>query len=158
MRLGRFFVEPLGLLPVFIPTGLLLELVHANPVLVFGASACAILPLAGYMGKATEHLAERTGPGIGGLLNATFGNAAELIIALMALQKGLHGVVKASITGSIVGNILLVLGLSALCGGLRYERQTFNRTAAGVGSTLLALSAVGSSCRRSFTRSCCSSR
>jgi Ca2+:H+ antiporter len=143
MRLGRFFVEPLGLLLVFIPIGLLLELVHANPVLVFGASAGAILPLTGYMGKATEHLAERTGPGIGGLLNATFGNAAELIIALMALQKGLHGVVKASITGSIVGNILLVLGLSALCGGLRYERQTFNRTAAGVGSTLLALSAVG---------------
>ena len=143
MRLGRFYVEPLGLLLVFIPIGLLLELLHANPVLVFGAAAGAILPLAGYMGKATEHLAERTGPGIGGLLNATFGNAAELIIALMALQKGLHGVVKASITGSIVGNILLVLGLSILCGGLRYERQTFNRTAAGVGSTLLALSAVG---------------
>ena len=143
MRLGRFWVEPLTLLLVFIPIGLLLELMHASPVLVFAASAGAIVPLAGYMGKATEHLAERTGPGIGGLLNATFGNAAELIIALMALQRGLHDVVKASITGSIVGNILLVLGLSALCGGLRYERQTFNRTAAGVGSTLLALSAIG---------------
>jgi Ca2+:H+ antiporter len=143
MRLGRFAVEPLSLLLVFIPIGLLLELMHASPVLVFVASAGAIVPLAGHMGKATEHLAERTGPGIGGLLNATFGNAAELIIALMALQRGLHDVVKASITGSIVGNVLLVLGLSALCGGLRYERQTFNRTAAGVGSTLLALSAIG---------------
>jgi Ca2+:H+ antiporter len=143
MRLGRFWVEPLTLLLVFIPIGLLLELMHASPVLVFVASACAIVPLAGHMGRATEHLAERMGPGIGGLLNATFGNAAELIIAFMALQRGLHDVVKASITGSIVGNVLLVLGLSALCGGLRYERQTFNRTAAGVGSTLLALSAIG---------------
>jgi Ca2+:H+ antiporter len=143
MRLGRFWIDPLGLLLVFIPIGLLLDLMHASPVLVFAASAGAIVPLAGYMGKATEHLAERTGPGIGGLLNATFGNAAELIIAFMALQRGLHDVVKASITGSIVGNILLVLGLSILCGGLRYERQTFNRTAAGVGSTLLALSAIG---------------
>ena len=143
MRLGRFAIEPLSLLLVFIPAALLLELLHASPVLVFVASACAIVPLAGYMGKATEHLTERTGPGIGGLLNATFGNAAELIIAFMALQKGLHDVVKASITGSIIGNILLVLGLSALCGGLRYERQIFNRTASGVGSTLLALSAIG---------------
>jgi Ca2+:H+ antiporter len=143
MRLGRFWVDPLSLLLVFIPIGLLLELMHASPVLVFAASAGAIVPLAGHMGKATEHLAERTGPGVGGLLNATFGNAAELIIALMALQRGLHDVVKASITGSIVGNVLLVLGLSALCGGLRYERQIFNRTAAGVGSTLLALSAIG---------------
>src|SRR5262245_45824211 len=80
MRLGRFAIEPLSLLLVFIPVALLLELMHASPVLVFVASSCAIVPLAGYMGKATEHLTERTGPGIGGLLNATFGNAAELII------------------------------------------------------------------------------
>src|SRR5262249_5116177 len=106
MRLGHFWVEHLSLLLGFIPLGLVLELLHANPVLVLAASAGAIVPLAGYMGKATEHLAERTGPGIGGLLNATFGNAAELIIALMALQRGLHDVVKASITGSIVGNVL----------------------------------------------------
>src|SRR5207253_8896756 len=110
---------------------------------IFITAAASLVPLAGIIGLGTEQLAERTGPGIGGLLNATFGNAAELIIALMALQRGLHDVVKASITGSIVGNVLLVLGLSALCGGLRYERQTFNRTAAGVGSTLLALSAIG---------------
>jgi len=143
MHIGRFTIAPLSLFLVFIPIGLVLELVHASPVLIFVASAIAIIPLAGYMGQATEHLAEHTGPGIGGFLNATFGNAAELIIALMALQKGLHDVVKASITGSIIGNVLLVLGLSMVCGGLRYERQTFNCTAAGVGSTLLALSAIG---------------
>jgi len=143
MHLGRFNLEPLSFFLVFIPIGLVLEVIHASPVYIFTASALAIVPLAGHMGKATEHLAERTGPGLGAFLNATFGNAAELIIALMALQKGLHDVVKASITGSIIGNVLLVLGLSALCGGLRYERQIFNRTAAGVGSTLLALSASG---------------
>jgi len=143
MRLGRWPIAPLSLLLVFLPLALILTLLHASPMFIFVASAGAIVPLAGHMGKATEHLAERTGPGIGGLLNATFGNAAELIIALMALQRGLHDVVKASITGSIIGNVLLVLGLSTLCGGLRYERQTFNRTAAGVGSTMLALSAIG---------------
>ena len=73
------------------------------------------------MGKATEHLAERVGEGIGGLLNATFGNAAELIIAIVALRAGLYDVVKASITGSIIGNILLVFGLSALLGGLKFS-------------------------------------
>src|SRR5882672_12502110 len=125
MRLGRFAVEPLSLLLVCIPVGVLLELMHASPVLVFVASAGAIVPLAGQMGKATEHLAERTGPGIGGLLNATFGNAAELIIALMALQKGLIDVVKASITGSIIGNILLVLGAALTAGGFKYTEQRF---------------------------------
>src|SRR5436309_778329 len=142
MRLGRLWVEPLSLLLVLIPIGLLLELLHASPVLVFAAAAGAIVPLAGYMGKATEHLAERTGPGIGGLLNATFGNAAELIIALLALRAGLHDVVKASITGSIVGNVLLVFGLSAVVGGARHSTQRFNVTAANLGSTLLLLSAI----------------
>src|SRR5215467_2568402 len=142
MRLGHFGIEPLSLLLVFIPIGLLLEVMHASPVLVFAASAGAIVPLAGHMGKATEHLAERTGPGIGGLLNATFGNAAELIIALMALRRGLHDVVKASITGSIIGNILLVFGIAALVGGARRHSQKFNATAAQLGSTLLMLSVV----------------
>ncbi|MCI0659947.1 MAG: calcium/proton exchanger, partial [Acidobacteria bacterium] len=113
-----------------------------NPTMIFATSALAIIPLAGWMGRATEHLAEKMGEGIGGLLNATFGNAAELIIALMALHKGLFGVVKASLTGSIIGNILLVLGLSIFLGGLKYPRQVFNRTAAMLGSTLLALSAI----------------
>jgi Ca2+:H+ antiporter len=95
------------------------------------------------MGKATEHLAERVGEGIGGLLNATFGNAAELIIAIMALRAGLYDVVKASLTGSIIGNILLVFGLSALVGGARRSVQRFNKTAANLGTTMLTLAAIG---------------
>jgi Ca2+:H+ antiporter len=128
---------------VFLPVSVGLELAHTSPALTFVASCLAIIPLAGYMGKATEHLAERLGAGAGGLLNATFGNAAELIIAALALRKGLQGVVKASITGSIIGNILLVLGLSVFLGGCKFSRQKFNRTAAGLGSTLLALSVIG---------------
>jgi Ca2+:H+ antiporter len=95
------------------------------------------------MGRATEQLAEHLGEGIGGLLNASFGNAAELIIAFFALQAGLHEVVKASITGSIIGNILLVLGLSMVAGGMRFPVQEFNRTAAAMGASLLLLSAIG---------------
>ncbi len=132
----------LNLLLIFVPTAVVLELIHANPIAIFSASALAIIPLAGWMGRATEHLAEKLGEGLGGLLNATFGNAAELIIALLALRRGLFDVVKASITGSIIGNILLVLGLSILLGGLKYPRQVFNRTAAMLGSTMLALSAI----------------
>ncbi len=132
----------LNLLLVFVPIAAVLEFMHANPIAIFATSALAIIPLAGWMGRATEHLAEKMGEGMGGLLNATFGNAAELIIALMALRRGLFDVVKASITGSIIGNILLVLGLSILLGGLKYPRQVFNRTAAMLGSTMLALSAI----------------
>jgi Ca2+:H+ antiporter len=94
------------------------------------------------MGRATEALASRAGAGVGGLLNATFGNAAELIIALMALSKGLVGVVKASLTGSIIGNMLLVLGASALAGGIRFSHQKFNKTAARVSSTSLGLASI----------------
>lgn len=111
--------------------------------LIFLVSVLAILPLAGYIGAATEQLAGRLGGGIGGLLNATFGNAAELIIGIVALQKGLPGLVKASITGSIIGNVLLVFGAAALVGGLRFKVQRFNRTAAGLGTTMLLLSAIG---------------
>lgn len=129
---------------VFVPVAIVMEYwVHAGPVTLFVASSLAIIPLAGLMGRATEALAELMGEGIGGLLNATFGNAAEMIIAVMALRAGLYDVVKASITGSIIGNILLVFGLSALLGGLRLSTQRFNRTAASLGATLLALSAVG---------------
>src|SRR5437762_4150808 len=94
------------------------------------------------MGEATEHLAETLGEGIGGLLNATFGNAAELIIAIMALRAGLHDVVKASITGSIIGNILFVLGLAIVVGGAKRSELKFNRTGASLATTLLALSAI----------------
>ena len=131
------------LLLVFIPVALLLEYVfHAAELWVFLASAAAIIPLAALMGRATEQLAERLGEGVGGLLNATFGNAAELIIAIVALRAGLFDLVKASITGSIIGNLLLVFGASALWGGVKFQRQEFNRTAAGLSTTLLVLSAV----------------
>jgi Ca2+:H+ antiporter len=93
----------LNWLLIFLPVSAFLEFTRAQPVAIFVTSCLAIIPLAGLMGKATEHLAEKMGAGIGGLLNATFGNAAELIIAALALHKGLHGVVKASITGSISG-------------------------------------------------------
>jgi Ca2+:H+ antiporter len=108
----------------------------------FYLSCLAIVPLAGWMGKATEHLADQVGEGLGGLMNATFGNACELIIAFAALRAGLFDIVKASITGSIIGNILLVLGASMVAGGLKYETQTFNRTAATTSATLLALGAI----------------
>ena len=127
----------------FVPIAVALETSHADPVWVFAASAIAIVPLAGWMGRATEDISEGLGAGVGGLLNATFGNAAELIIALAALRAGLHDMVKASLTGSIIGNILLVLGVAALAGGAKHERQKFNRVAASAGATLLALSVVG---------------
>jgi Ca2+:H+ antiporter len=143
LRIGRVEIEPLMWLLVFVPVAIGLELAHAGPTWVFATSALAIIPLAGLMGRATESLAAHLGPGAGGLLNASFGNAAELIIALMALKRGLYDIVKASITGSIIGNVLLVLGLAILVGGLRFERLRFNATAASTGATLLALSAVG---------------
>jgi Ca2+:H+ antiporter len=134
----------LQLLLVFVPLALFLEYVmHASAVTIFVVSALGIIPLAGLMGRATEMLAERLGQGVGGLLNATFGNAAELIIAGIALREGLFDLVKASITGSIIGNVLLVFGLSALLGGLRHPTQRFNRTAASQGGTLLVLSGIG---------------
>ena len=111
-------------------------------LLIFITSCLAILPLAGWMGRATEQLAERLGEGVGGLLNATFGNAAELIIALAALRAGLHDVVKASIIGSIVGNILLVLGAAMLAGGLRRPEQHFNPAGARSQATMLTLAAI----------------
>jgi Ca2+:H+ antiporter len=136
---------PLTWLLVAVPVAAVLAATHQDRLWVFGVSGLAIIPLAGLMGRATENLAETLGAGIGGLLNATFGNAAELIIALMALQRGpdFFPLVKASLTGSIIGNILLVLGLAFLLGGFRFPRQTFNRTAASMGATLLALATAG---------------
>ncbi len=135
----------LAALLVFIPAAVVMEYVlgmEGTPV--FLAAAISIIPLAGIMGRATERLADQVGAGMGGLLNATFGNAAELIIAVLALRAGLQDVVKASLTGSIIGNILLVFGLSALAGGLKHPPlQTFNRTAASLGATMLVLSAIG---------------
>ena len=111
-------------------------------LLLFAAAGLAILPLAGWMGRATEQLASRLGEGVGGLLNATFGNAAELIISIAALRAGLHEVVKASLAGSIIGNALLVLGAAMLAGGLRHPEQHFNAPAARSQATMLTLAAV----------------
>jgi Ca2+:H+ antiporter len=132
-------VRPVHLLGVFIPVAIVLELAHASPVLVFSAAALGVIPTAAVMGEATEHIAAQTGPGIGGFLNVTFGNAPELIIAFFALKEGLQEVVKASIVGSIVGNILLVLGAAMLVGGFRREKQEFNQTAANAQSSMLLL-------------------
>jgi len=141
----KSFKPSIDWLLVFLPVSFLLEYVPAlhNGTALFICSGLAIIPLAGIMGRATEHLAEHLGQGIGGLLNATFGNAAELIIALMALNKGLIGVVKASITGSIIGNILLVLGASLAAGGFKYREQRFNRTATQTSTASLFLAAIG---------------
>ena len=127
------------LLTPFIPLAIVLELAHSGAVLLFAVSALGVIPTAALMGRATEELAARSGPGIGGLLNVTFGNAPELIIALFALNAGLHEVVKASIVGSIIGNILLVLGASMYIGGLGRDRQRFNATAASAQSSMLLL-------------------
>jgi Ca2+:H+ antiporter len=129
------------LLTPFIPAAVGLELAHADPVIVFSVAALGIVPTAALMGLATEELAAKSGPGIGGLLNVTFGNAPELIIALFALNAGLQEVVKASIVGSILGNILLVLGAAMLVGGIRHQRQVFNPQAANIQSTMLFLAA-----------------
>jgi Ca2+:H+ antiporter len=132
-------VRPVHALGVFIPVAVALELAHASPALVFGAAALGVIPTAAVMGEATEHLAAQTGPAVGGFLNVTFGNAPELIIAFFALKEGLQEVVKASIVGSIVGNVLLVLGAAMLVGGLGREKQEFNRTAANAQSAMLLL-------------------
>jgi Ca2+:H+ antiporter len=134
-------------LGVFIPVALALDIAGASDTLIFFASAFALVPAAAAMGKATEEAAGRAGPGIGGLLNVTFGNAPELIIALFALHKGLHEVVKASIVGSVVGNVLLVLGAAMFVGGLgapraegrSYREQRFTLGAAHAQAAMLIL-------------------
>jgi Ca2+:H+ antiporter len=137
----RISWRPLFLL--LVPISIVLGyVIHAPAVWVFLTACLGVLPLAGYMGEATEHLAHRTSPTIGGLLNATFGNAAELIIAIVALRAGLVDLVKASITGSILGNLLLILGLAIVAGGLNRSELRFNRTSAGMSSGMLALAVV----------------
>jgi Ca2+:H+ antiporter len=125
---------------LFVPLAIILEFTHASPTLILLASAAAIVPLAGMIGEGTEALAEKVGQRAGGLLNATLGNAAELIIAIVALRQGLIDLVLASITGSILGNLLLVLGLALLAGGLKHGVQKFNAANAGIDATLLVLS------------------
>jgi Ca2+:H+ antiporter len=139
---AAFLRTPYGwpyLLTPLIPAAVALDLAGASAGLVFATSALGIIPTAALMGRATEELAARSGPGVGGLLNVTFGNAPELIIALFALGQGLHEVVKASIVGSIIGNVLLVLGAAMLAGGVGREKQTFSRTSASIQTSMLLL-------------------
>ncbi len=141
----QFLLGPQGwpyLLTPLIPVAIALDLADAASALIFSAAALGIIPTAALMGRATEELAARSGPGIGGLLNVTFGNAPELIIALFALGAGLHEVVKASLVGSIIGNTLLVLGAAMLAGGIRRDRQRFDRTAASTQAATLFLAAA----------------
>jgi Ca2+:H+ antiporter len=140
-------VRPQYVLALFIPAAVALDLAHASDTIVFFSAAVALIPAAALMGRATEEAAGRAGPGIGGLLNVTFGNAPELIIALFALSKGLHEVTKASIVGSIVGNVLLVLGAAMFAGGLKapraegrdYKEQRFTLGMAHAQSAMLIL-------------------
>lgn len=135
-------MSKLYVLLVFVPLAIVTELLHASAVVVFALSALGVVPLAGLIGEATEELAAHTGPRLGGLLNATLGNAAELIIAIFAIRAGLLDLVKASIAGSILGNILLVLGLSILVGGLKNGTQRFDRSQAGLNATMLILAVI----------------
>src|SRR4051794_7067213 len=145
MQLRSFLFSGEGwpyLLVPLIPLAVVLDIVHASATAIFFISAAGVIPTAALMGRATEELAARSGPGIGGLLNVTFGNAPEIIIALFALGSGLHEVVKASLIGSILGNILLVLGAAMFVGGVGRDRQHFDRTAASAQSAMLLLAGV----------------
>ncbi|HEY2064314.1 MAG TPA: calcium/proton exchanger [Gemmatimonadaceae bacterium] len=128
---------------IFVPVAIGADLMDASPVAVFALSALAIVPLSGFLGRATEEIAGYTGPMLGGLLNATLGNLAELIIALLALRAGLVDLVKASITGSVLGNLLLVLGAAQLAGGLRHKSQRFSVALAGLSISLLVVAVIG---------------
>ncbi|HEY9828562.1 MAG TPA: calcium/proton exchanger [Stenomitos sp.] len=127
---------------LFIPISVGSHVLHMDPLIVFITAGLAIVPLASWMGLATEEIAVVVGPTLGGLLNATFGNATELIIAIIALRAGFIEVVKASLTGSIIGNLLLVMGLSMFLGGLRYREQTFQPVIARVNASLMNLAVV----------------
>ncbi len=132
----------INLLLVFVPVAFVLEYLGAPPLFVFLASSLGIVPLAGWLSTATEELAAHTGAGIGGLLNATFGNATELIIAFFALMAGQVDVVKASIVGSIIGNILLVLGFAAFFGGLRHPKLSYNAEQVKVQASMLVIALI----------------
>src|SRR5688572_13784536 len=122
----------LNWLLVFVPVSAWLAHTRGDDLWIFVTSCLAVIPLAALMGHSTEALAAKAGPGVGGLLNASFGNAAELIIAIVGLRAGKVEIVQASITGSVIGNLLFVFGLAAFAGGLKRDKQSFNRTAAGV--------------------------
>jgi Ca2+:H+ antiporter len=128
---------------LLVPLSIVLNLLHAPPILVFASAGLAIVPLSMLLGRGTDEVAAHAGPTLGGFLNASLGNLPELIITLLALRQGLVEVAKASITGSILGNLLLILGASLVAGGATRLKQTFNRTAAGVWSSMMVLAVVG---------------
>jgi Ca2+:H+ antiporter len=128
---------------VFAPIAVVLEFAHANHIILFVIAATALIPLAKLIGDSTEHLATHYGPTVGSLLNVTFGNAAEIIIAIVAISAGLLDLVKASITGAIIGNILLIFGLSVVVGGFRFKEQKFSRENIGFQSSMLFLAIIG---------------
>ena len=141
----------LYILLIFVPVSIIGQLMGLSESLLFVCSALAIIPLAGLMGKSTDVISCFCGQKIGGLLNATFGNATELIIAFVAMKEGLFDVVKASLAGSVIGNILLVLGMSMLCGGVKYKTQKFNRHSINITSSMLLLAVLGLSIPAIFT-------
>ena len=136
---------------VFVPLTIIGEMTGFSDPLLFACSALAIIPLAGLMGKSTEAIAGYCGQKIGGLLNATFGNATELIIAFVAMKEGMFDVVKASLAGSVIGNILLVLGMSMLVGGLKFKTQEFNRHSMNITASMLLFSVLGLAIPAIFT-------
>src|SRR5215467_5021740 len=129
----------LNVLLLFVPAAIVLDLLHTSPLLIFIAAALAIVPLASVLGESTGVVAAYSGPAIGGILSATMGNATEMIIAFFALYAGHTNVVKASLSGSIIGNLLLVLGLSLVVGGVRHPVQRFSRGAPATNSTMLMI-------------------
>ena len=133
----------LYLLIIFTPIAVALEFVHADHIIIFVIAAIALIPLAKLIGDSTEHLSIHYGASLGSLLNVTFGNAAEIIIAIVAINAGLLDLVKASISGAILGNILLIFGLSILAGGFKYKEQFFNRENTGLQSSMLFLAIIG---------------
>src|SRR5512140_1626747 len=139
LRTGHKLLDPLLLA---VPATLVLHFMSVPPLVTFLVAALGIVPLAAVLGESTEDLAHHTGAAFGGLLNATFGNATELILAFLMLRAGKDEIVKASLSGSIIGNVLLVLGLSALAGGIGREKQEFSRQMACVNSTLLFIAVV----------------
>jgi Ca2+:H+ antiporter len=131
------------ILLIFTPLAIALEFVHADHIIIFAITAIALIPLAKLIGDSTEHLSVHYGATLGSLLNVTFGNAAEIIIAIVAINAGLIDLVKASITGAILGNILLIFGLSILAGGFKFKEQFFNRENVGLQASMLFLAIIG---------------
>jgi len=128
---------------VFVPISVILDLVHADHIIIFIIAVIALIPLAKLIGDSTEHLSTHYGSTLGSLLNVTFGNAAEIIIAVVAINAGLIDLVKASITGAILGNIMLIFGLSMIAGGIHKKEQLFSRENAGLQSTMIFLAIIG---------------